>query len=73
MESYVIRIYRREEGGRTIGHLISPNSGDEQRFHNAEQLLEQLGMGAVSTHVYQEQNLNNTDFVQKTHIEKETS
>lgn len=43
-ESYVIRVYRRDENGQTIGRLISASDGEETSFQNSEELLEKLGM-----------------------------
>ena len=48
MESYVIRVYRREDDGKIIGRLISASSGEEMLFHYREDLMEKLGMNGLS-------------------------
>ena len=42
MESYVIRVYRRESNDQLVGHLISASGGKAQCFHSVQELMEKL-------------------------------
>lgn len=62
MESYVIRVYRREDDGKIIGRLISASSGEEMLFHSREELMQKLGMNGLSTtSVLENGDINNSN------------
>ena len=61
MESYIVRIYRRQ-ADKVVGLLIDATSGEEHSFQSLQQLVEQLDLSkaTVGLEKQPEQNSNNS-------------
>ncbi len=61
MESYIVRIYRRQ-ADKVVGLLIDSSNGEKHSFQSLQQLAEQLDLSKATDGLEKqpEQNSNNT-------------
>lgn len=74
MESYILRIYRRDSE-KVAGLLIDASSGKQHSFHSLQQLGQSLHISDAAGGLDNQsiQNLNKTETQQNAHSEKESS
>ena len=74
MESYIVRIYRRD-AQKVAGLLIETSSGEKYSFQNLQQLGQHLDLGKPSTQLEHpsRQNLKSTETFQQENKEEDNS